>query len=114
MSAMRRIVPALLLVLGALPLLVRAGEVKETTDLWKKSKVPIARAVEVALVAAPGSAVSARLVKGDDGPTWRVIVLRGEQLSEVRVDALSAKATLTGSWRDESEAEKARGPRPGD
>jgi hypothetical protein len=100
------------LILAALPLL--AGEVKEAGDLLARTRVPLGRAVDLALVAAPGSAVSARLVRGDEGPLWRVLVHSGEQLSEVHVDATSGRATLAGSWRDESDAEKGRAPRPGD
>jgi len=102
------------ILLVIIPVLASGGDVKDTTDLLKKTKITIAKAVEEALVVAPGTAVSARLLKGDDGPIWRVIVLKGEQLSEVRVDAASAKAVLVSSWKDETEAEKARGPRSGD
>jgi uncharacterized membrane protein YkoI len=90
------------------------GEVKDTADLVRKTKITIAKAIEEALAVSPGTAVSARLVKGDDGPVWRVVVLRGEELSDVRVDAASAKATLGSTWKDESEAERARGSRAGD
>jgi hypothetical protein len=109
-----RIGSYLVLALLVLPFLVQAGEVKEAGDLLAKARVPLASAVDAALIAAPGSAVSARLVRGEDGPRWRVLVHRGEQISEVHVDAVTARATLVGSFRDESEAEKARGPRPGD
>lgn len=109
---MRRTSVAALALLLVLP--ASAGEVKDTADLVKKTKIAIAKAVDEALVVSPGTAVSARLVKGDDGPVWRVIVLKGEELAEVRVDAASGKATLSSSWKDESEADKARGPRAGD
>jgi uncharacterized membrane protein YkoI len=105
---------ALILIILAVPLLARAGDVKDTADLLKKTKVGIEKAAEEAKKAAPGTVVSARLVKGDDGPVWRVLVLADEKISEVKVDAATGKATLASSWKDESEAEKARPPRPGD
>src|SRR5579872_4196635 len=108
---MKRALVALLLVV---PLLARAGDVKDTADLLKKTKVSIEKAAEEAKKTASGTVVSARLVKGDDGPVWRVLVHSDEKISEVKVDAVTGKATLASSWKDESEAEKARPPRPGD
>ncbi len=110
----RLLAPGLLGGLLALPLLGMAGEVKDTGDLLARTRVPIARALDAALVAAPGSAVSVRLVRGEEGPVWRVLVHRGERLSEVRVDAATGRATLAGSFGDESEAERSRAPRAGD
>jgi uncharacterized membrane protein YkoI len=111
---MRRL--ALLLPVLLLPLLARAGEVKDTGDLLKKNKITIQKAADAALEVSPGTAVSAKLVKSaDDGSaSWRVLVLKGERLTEVSVDGVSARATIKSSWKDEDEAEKARAPRPGD
>ena len=93
----------------------RAGEVHDLGDLLKKTKVPLARAVEEALKASPGTAVRARLVKGDDGaPSWRVVIHEGEKLTEVAVDGVSGKSAVRDSWHDEAEAEKARPPRASD
>ena len=94
----------------------RAGEVKDTDDLLKKNKITIQKAADEAVKAAPGTAVSARLMKNveDGSATWRVLVHRGEQMTEVFVDGTSAKAVVKSSWKDETEAEKARPPRPGD
>lgn len=111
----RRVVGvSLLLGLVLAPLLGRAGEVKETQDLLARTRVGIPAALDAARIAAPGSAVSVRLVRGEEGPAWRVLVLRGEELADVRVDARTGHATLAGTVRDESEAEKARSPRAGD
>lgn len=93
----------------------RAGEVRDLSDLLKKTKVSLGKATEAALEASPGTAVRARLVKGEDGaPSWRVVVHEGERLTEVAVDGVSGKAAVRDSWRDEPEAEKARPPRPSD
>jgi hypothetical protein len=103
------------LVLGTFALGARAGEVRDLDDLLKKTKVPLGRAVEEALKAAPGQAVRARLVRGEDGAaSWRVLVHRGAELTEVAVDGASGKAAVRDSWKDEPEAEKARPPRASD
>src|SRR5437016_2776190 len=111
---MRQLLAVLVLVL--VPFLALAGEVKETDDLLKKNKVGLQKAADEAVKASPGTPVSARLVKNpeDGGPLWRVIVLKGERLTEVHVDGATGKAVVKSSWKDDDEAEKARAPRPGD
>ncbi|MBI3723526.1 hypothetical protein HY251_06175 [bacterium] len=111
-----RLLSFLLALALVLPLLARAGEVKDLDDLLKKNKTSIQKAADEATKASPGTVVAAKLFKNlDDGnPTWRVLVLKGETMTEVYVDGTSAKAVVKGSWKDETEAEKARSPKPGE